>query len=50
MSVYPPKAHGLFFVMFLFSITSCNLAMKYHFIQREGGITIDRFLLMETFI
>ena len=23
---------------------------EYHFIQREGSITIDRFMLMETFI
>ena len=33
-----------------FPITSRNLAMEYHFIQREGSITIDRFMLMETFI
>ena len=33
-----------------FLITSCNLAMEYHFIQREGSITIDLFMLMETFI
>ena len=33
-----------------FLITSRNLAMEYHFIQREGSITIDRFMLMETFI
>ena len=33
-----------------FPITSRNLAMEYHFIQKEGRITIDRFMLMETFI
>ena len=33
-----------------FPITSRNLAMEYHFIQREGSITIDRFMLMGTFI
>ena len=33
-----------------FPITSRNLAMEYHCIQREGSITVDRFMLMETFI
>ena len=33
-----------------FLITSRNLPMEYHFIQREGSITIDLFMLMETFI
>ena len=33
-----------------FPLTSRNLAMEYHFNQREGSITIDRFMLMETFI
>ena len=46
MSVHFPKAHGLFFIYFL--ITSRNLAMKYHFIQREGRNTPDRFMLEET--
>ena len=32
-----------------FPITLRNLAMEYHVIQREGSITIDRFMLMETF-
>ena len=32
-----------------FLITSGNLAMEYHFIQREGNkITTDRFILVET--
>ena len=30
-----------------FPITSRNLAMEYHFIQREGSITIERFMLVE---
>ena len=49
MSVYFPKAHGLFFMMeivFLFRITSRNLAMEYHFIQREGSNNTDRFMLV----
>ena len=48
MSLYFPKAHGLFFMMeivFLFRITSRNLAMEYHFIQRKGSNNADRFLL-----
>ena len=51
VSVYPPKAHGLPYDgdSICFLITSRNLAMEY-FIQREGGITIDRFGLTETFI
>ena len=51
MSVYPPKAHGLPYDgdSICFLITSRNLAMEY-FIQREEGITIDRFVLTETFI
>ena len=49
MSLYFPKAHGLFFMMeivFLFRITSRNLAMEYHFIQREGSNNTDRFMLV----
>ena len=49
MSVHFPKAHGLFFVMEIyFLITSRNLAMEYHFIQREGSSTTGRFMLEET--
>ena len=49
MSLYFPKANGLFFMMeivFLFRITSRNLAMEYHFIQREGSNNTDRFMLV----
>ena len=51
MSVYPPKTHGPFFCdggSISFLITSRNLAMEYHFIQREGSNTTDRFMLVET--
>ena len=49
MSVHFPKAHGLFFMMEIyFLITSRNLAMEYHFIQREGSNTVDRLMLEET--
>ena len=51
MSVYFPKAHGLFFmveIVFLFRITSRNLAMEYRFMPREGSNTTDRFMLVET--
>ena len=40
MSVYPPKTHG----PILYDI----LAMKYHFIQRGGSNTTNRFMLVET--
>ena len=51
MSVYFPKAHGFLYGgdSICFLITSRNIAMEY-FIQREGGITIDRFMLIETYI
>ena len=31
-----------------FLITSRNLAMEYHFIQRKGSNTTDRFMLVDT--
>ena len=51
MSVYPQKGPWAFLYdgdNICFLITSRNLAMEYHFIQREGGSTTDRFMLVET--
>ena len=49
MSVYLSKTHLAFLYngdSTSFLITSHNLAMEYHFIQREGSDTTDRFMLV----
>ena len=52
--MYFPKVHGLFLMMeivflFLSYLLARNLAMEYHFIQRERSNITDRFMLVETF-
>ena len=51
MSVYPQKGPWAFVYdgdSICFLITSRNRAMEYHFIQREGGSSTDRSMLVET--